>query len=90
MQVYVHLTHNSMAQNVDRLNNYLDDVKKLKLNHDKTEFITFDSKIQYEKVSSFYKYAYTVISVRKLGMWFYLGLPFLNIFRAPIRIVLLK
>ena len=56
-QLYVHLTHKTVASALDKLSRCLEDIKrwlstnKLKLNPYKTEFIVFGSKSQREKLN---------------------------------------
>ena len=81
-QLYVHLTHKSVASALDKQSHCLEDVKrwlstnKLKLNPDKTEFIVFGSKSQCEKLN--HSFPFNILgnlisptdAVRNLGVWF--------------------
>ena len=80
-QLYVDLTHKSVASALDKLSHCLEDIKrwlstnKLKLNPDKTEFIVFGSKSQHENLitpsKSTYLYLISPVdAVRNLGVWF--------------------
>ena len=82
-QVYVHLSQKNVSAAFEQLNRCLDDVKewmltnKLKLNHDKIEFIIFGSKRQRDKLKACFPIDILgsplcpVDSVKNLGMWFH-------------------
>ena len=81
-QLFVHLTHKSVASALDKLSHCIEDVKrwlstnKLKLNPDKTEFIVFGSKSQREKLNQSFSVNILgnlispIYAVRNLGVWF--------------------
>ena len=81
-QLYIHLSHKNASSALAKLNACLCDVQewmslsKLKLNHEKTEFIVFGSKAQRQKISSHFPVSilssllHPVDSVRNLGVWF--------------------
>ena len=81
-QLYVHLSYRNASAAFDKLNRCLQNVKewmsasKLKLNHDKTEFILFGSKKQRERLNTCFPIdilgnpLHPTESVRNLGVWF--------------------
>ena len=75
-QLYVHLSHMYTSAAFDKLNRCLQDVSKLKLNPDKTEFILFGSKKQRERLNVCFLIdilgnpLHPTKSVRNLGVWF--------------------
>ena len=82
MQVYIHLSQKNSSAAFENLNRCLDDIKewmsasKLKLNPEKTEFIVFGSKIQWDKLEV--HFPSTILGshlcpaewVKNLGVWF--------------------
>ena len=81
-QLYIHLSHKNASAALAMLNVCLQDVqrwmslRKLKLNPEKTEFIVFGSKAQYQKISSHFPVSilgsllHLVDSVRNQGVLF--------------------
>ena len=81
-QLFVHLSHMNASAAFDKLNRCLQDVKewmsasKLKLNPDKTGFILFGSKKQWERLNVCFPIdilgnpLHPTESVRNLGVWF--------------------